>query len=165
MLFVFCNSSILFDAEAVRSLGGYDQRFVPSEDAELVNRAVYRDGRAVLLMPDPLVWYRVTSSGLSTRGLSRQRMILRYLEERNQMWLAGSEPAALDEFLERPQALRTRTRWRRHDLGAQLYREAGLQVGHGSWTGAVPRLLGAGLLHPRYVVAKMRAQRGRRVSP
>ncbi len=163
-LFVFCNSSILFDTDAVRSLGGYDQRFVPSEDAELVNRAVYRHGHAVLLAPEPLVWYRITAGGLSTQGLGRQRMVLRYLEERNQSWRAGSEPVSLDEFLERPQALRTRTRWRRHDLGALLYRQAGLEVGHGSWTGAIPRLVGAGLLHPRYVVAKVRAQRGRRVS-
>jgi glycosyltransferase involved in cell wall biosynthesis len=163
-LLVFCNSSLLFDTDAVRNLGGYDQRFVPSEDAELVNRAVFRDGRAVLLVPEPLVWYRITASGLSTQGLSHQRMVLRYLEERNQSWLAGSEPVALDEFLDRPQPFRTRTRWRRHDLGALLYRQAGLEVGHGSWSGAIPRLLGAGILHPRYVVAKVRAQRGRRVS-
>jgi glycosyltransferase involved in cell wall biosynthesis len=158
-LLVLCHPTFVWRTDRLRALGGYDERFFQACDAELVNRAVYRDGLVMTVMPDPLVWYRLSAMGMSTRGLAAQRHVLRYLEQRNHWWMDGVQPEGLDAYLQRRLGPRTRFRWWRHDLGAMLYRKAGIRIGTGSWPSAVPNLLAAAMLHPRYVGAKAWNQR------
>jgi cellulose synthase/poly-beta-1,6-N-acetylglucosamine synthase-like glycosyltransferase len=158
-LLVLCHSAVMWRSDRLSALGGFDERFHQAEDTELVNRAVHLHGWAFLLMPRPVVWYRLTTTGLSMQGLRLQRQVLRYLETRNACWARQVDPPSLDWFLERPLDHRTRLRRWRHDMGAILYRLAGVRVGAGSWPEAVAPLFGAALLHPRYVAAKAWKQR------
>jgi glycosyltransferase involved in cell wall biosynthesis len=158
-LLVVPASTHMWRSERLRELGGFDERLFQAEDTELVNRAVHLHGWTFLLMPQPLVWYRLTSNGLSTQGLRLQRLLFRYLEHRNASWVRGTAPVELSTFLERPLDYRTRLRWWRHDTGATLYRKAGIRIGAGSWPNAVVPLVGAAALHPRYVLVKARNQR------
>lgn len=158
-LLVFAHSTVIWRADALRSLGGFDRRFQQAEDAELVNRAVYRHGLPLVVMPEALVWYRITATGLSSQGLALQRRVLRYLEERNRAWLSGETPRDIDSYLADPLSIRTRSRWWRHDVGATLYRRAGIDVGEDRLARAIPQLVGAVALHPRYVAGKLWRQR------
>jgi glycosyltransferase involved in cell wall biosynthesis len=161
-LLVLCHPTLMWNTERLRELGGYDQRYFQACDAELVNRAVYRHDLIVTVMPEPLVWYRLSATGMSSKGLTAQRSILRFLEQRNLHWIKGAEPEDLEAYLSRRLSARTRLRRWRHDAGAELYRRAGIQIGTGAWISAIPRLLAAASLHPRYVGAKAFHQRLRR---
>jgi glycosyltransferase involved in cell wall biosynthesis len=156
-LLVMCHPTFMFDAAKLRSLGGYDESFAQACDAEIVNRAVYEHGETVLIQPEELLWYRIASHGMSTKGLALQRKVLRYLEYRNREWSNGGSPIGLDVFLREPDP-RPFRRYR-HDRGALLYRQAGILVGTHRWGAAVPRLLLAVALHPRYALRKLRGQR------
>jgi glycosyltransferase involved in cell wall biosynthesis len=160
-LIVLCHSSVMWDAVRLHTLGGYDERFDQAEDAEAINRAVYQCGWPVLVLPTPLVCYRVTEGGLSTQGLTRQRVVLRYLEGRNGAWRRGEDPVGFEDFMTRHRSLRTRWRWWRHDFAAASYRRAGLKAALGSPVWAATHLLTALSLHPRYVLIKLWKQRVR----
>jgi hypothetical protein len=158
-LLVLCHSAVMWRADRLSALGGFDERFHQAEDTELVNRAVHLHGWTFLLLPQPVVWYRLTTTGLSTQGLRLQRQVLRYLELRNSCWVRSVTPPDLESFLDRPLDQRTRLRRWRHDMGAILYRKAGVHIGSGLWWEAVAPLVGAAALHPRYVVNKAWNQR------
>jgi glycosyltransferase involved in cell wall biosynthesis len=163
-LFVLCHPTFVFDADKLRRLGGYDPSFMQACDAEVINRAVYLHNQIVLLQPEELIWYRIASHGMSTRGLALQRNVLRYLEYRNRAWMGGDEPAKLSVFLGSRTGISHSRRWR-HDAGALLYRQAGILVGRRAWVAAMPRLAAALALHPRYVLRKLRTQEVRRAAP
>lgn len=163
-LLVLCHPTFLFDADKLRALGGYDQGFMQACDAELINRAVYLHNQVVLVQPEELIWYRIASRGMSTRGLALQRNVLRYLEYRNRTWMDGGEPEELSMFLQSKSSISRSRRWR-HDTGALLYRQAGILVGRRAWVAALPRLVAALVLHPRYVLRKLRVQEVRRAAP
>jgi glycosyltransferase involved in cell wall biosynthesis len=156
-LLVLCHPTFILNAEKLRALGGYDPGFKQACDAELINRAVYLHDQDVLVQPEQLIWYRIAAQGMSTRGLALQRNVLRYLEYRNKTWVIGGNPKDLPAFLASDGNARPLRRWR-HDRGALLYREAGILVGKRQWVGALPRLVIGLVLHPRYVLMKLRAQ-------
>jgi GT2 family glycosyltransferase len=155
----------MWDTARLRELGGFDERYLQAEDAELVNRAVYERGWPLQVIPEALTAYRITEVGLSSSGLSHQRRVLRYLEERNRRWARGLPAISLVDFLHQNGSLRTRSRWWRHDTGAALYRRAGIRIGHRRRLAAVLSLAGAAVLHPRYVARKLRHQIGGRAIP
>jgi glycosyltransferase involved in cell wall biosynthesis len=156
---VWSNSTMCWRRDALTTLDGFDPTFPTAEDAELMNRAIYRHGMFIVGLPERLVWYRLSSASLSSVGLREQRMIARYLEYRNRCWLQDEEPQTLPAFLSRTPRPRERLRWARHDLGAQWYRTAGIDRADGRWTGVFPKLLLAATLHPRYVARKLWSQR------
>ena len=158
-LLVLCHPTLMWRSDEIRALNGYDERFVQACDAELVNRAVYRRGLRVLVIQEPLVWYRISAGAMSSRGLAEQRRFLRYLERRNRAWIDGEPAPDLESFLRDPGDLRLRWRWRRHDVGAILYRRAAISLATRSPARAVVQLGAAGLMHPRYVFAKAWQQR------
>jgi glycosyltransferase involved in cell wall biosynthesis len=161
-LFVFCHPTLMFDARKLSALGAYDESFAQAEDTELVNRGIYAHDLPVLLIDEPLTWYRLSESGMSNQGLTLQRRVLRYLEERNHLWLEGKQPPTLDEYLATTPDLRTRARWKRHDIGARLYRKAGIQFGEGRPVRAIANVALAMALHPRYALRKARRQKTKR---
>lgn len=154
-LLVLVHPTFMFRLEGVRALGGYDERFFQGCDAELVNRAVYRDHLHFLVVPEPLIWYRITAGGMSSMALSKQRRVLRYLEQRNRSWVEGTPIDDFLEFMDRKPDRRTERRWKRHDLGAGLYRRGGMSFGTGARVRAVALVAAAAVLHPRYVVGKI----------
>jgi glycosyltransferase involved in cell wall biosynthesis len=159
MLITWSHSTMCWRKRALEELGGFDERFSPSEDAELLNRALYERNMTVLGLPKPLVWYRLSRNSLSSGGLRRQRMIARYLEMRNECWLHDRPVPDFEDFMARRPTTRERTRWARHDLAAGLYREAGYRVASGRRGGVVSRVLLSAALHPRYVIRKLWRQR------
>ena len=156
---VWSNSTMCWRRETLNELNGFDPSFPTGEDAELMNRALYRHGMTILGLPEKLVWYRLSRNSLSTAGLRLQRMITRYLEVRNRCWLRNITPPSLSEFLMRRPTIREKTRWARHDFAAHLYREAGYRMASGTHTGIASRILLSTILHPRYVIRKLWNQR------
>jgi glycosyltransferase involved in cell wall biosynthesis len=161
-LFVLCHPTLIFRADRLRSVGAYDESFFQACDAELFNRAIYSHDLQILLIDEPLTWYRIAAGGMSTQGLALQRRVLRYLEERNHQWLASEQPPTLEEYLATTPDLRTRARWKRHDIGARLYRKAGIQFGEGRPVRAIANVALAMALHPRYALRKARRQKTKR---
>jgi glycosyltransferase involved in cell wall biosynthesis len=159
ILFTYCHPTLMLKREDLRAIGGYDESFFQACDAELVNRALYQHHLPILVMNEPLIWQRLSPQGMSTKGLSLQRRVARYLRDRNQAWLRNEDPLTLDEFLSKRVSPGTRLRWMRHDLAAGLYRRTGILLGKGHRIWALLLLAPAALLHPRYVFAKMRRQR------
>jgi glycosyltransferase involved in cell wall biosynthesis len=158
-LVVWSNSTMCWRKECLDELNGFDARFPQAEDAELMNRAMYRHNMTILGLPDRLVWYRLSRSSLSSVNLAQQRMIARYLELRNRCWMQGAAVPSLEEFMAQRRTLRERFRWARHDLAADLYREAGYRVAIGAWRGVAARMVTSTMLHPRYVLPKLWKQR------
>jgi glycosyltransferase involved in cell wall biosynthesis len=158
-LFVFCHPTFLMRRETLLSIGGYDEDYMQACDTELVNRAVYAHGLTFLLQPEPLIWYRIAAKGMSSTALPLQRRVLRHLEDRNHRWSRGEAPQSLSDALAEPIASRTRLRWWRHDVGAVLYRRAGISVGRSRHGSAAALLLVASVLHPRYTFRKLSTQR------
>jgi glycosyltransferase involved in cell wall biosynthesis len=158
-LIVWSNSTMCWRKEPLDALGGFDTRFAQAEDAELMNRAVYRHAMTILGLPDSLVWYRLRSHSLSSARLREQRMFARYLELRNRCWIHGTQVPSLEDFLAQRPTLRERARWGRHDLAAYLYREAGYRIASGVTRGVSSKILVSALIHPRYVIPKLWRQR------
>jgi hypothetical protein len=158
-LLVLCHPTMMWRRDSLLALDGYDERFTQACDAEVVNRAVYLRGWPFLVMQEPLVWYRLSPSGMSSRGLAQQRRMLRYLEVRNRAWIRGVPAPSLESFLSRPVGTRTRMTWWRHDTAAELYRRAGINIGLRAWGRAIGSLVAAAALHPRYVLSKLWHQR------
>jgi glycosyltransferase involved in cell wall biosynthesis len=163
-LFVLCHPTFMFNAEKLRDLGGYDTAFMQACDTEVINRAVYLHNETLLMQPEELIWYRIAAGGMSTKGLALQRRVLRYLEYRNESWMAGDAPVSLSVWLESSSGTGQFRHWR-HDAGAVLYRQAGILVGKRAWVRAFTRLIGALVLHPRYVMRKLRSQQVTRALP
>jgi glycosyltransferase involved in cell wall biosynthesis len=158
-LVVWSNSTMCWRKDSLYELNGFDARFPQAEDAELMNRAIYRHNMTILGLPDKLVWYRLSRSSLSSADLRQQRLIARYLGLRNRCWIQGIAVPSLEEFMAQPRSKREKFRWARHDLAAELYREAGYRVASGVWRGVGSRVLMSALLHPRYVLPKLWNQR------
>lgn len=159
-LLVATHPTFMFRADSIAVLGGYDERFAVAEDVEFLNRAVHGHGLVYLVLDEPLCWYRITSGGLSTGdGLRRERRLAAYVEQRNLAWRAGRAEPEFAAFMDQSVHPITAMRWRRHDLGAALYRRGGFKIGSKRWVSGLGSVLAAGILHPRYVVSKLRAQR------
>jgi glycosyltransferase involved in cell wall biosynthesis len=107
--------SVLLHRPTVLALGGYDPAFGSSADTELWTR-VARHG-AIVVVPEPLLLYRIHAESMSFQRLFEQREMLRWILARDRARRLGEPLPSLAQFRDerRPwQALRWRER--RHDL-------------------------------------------------
>jgi hypothetical protein len=128
------------------------------EDALLFTRMA--DLGPIVNLPEALGCYRVHGSGVSAAQLSRQRMLLRWIEHNLRERRAGRPE--IDEFaFEAREAAGPwfrRFRTRCGDLSAAYYRRAGARIADGAWTSGVPLLAAATVLNPAYSLGKLRRQ-------
>ncbi|BDV29513.1 glycosyltransferase family 2 protein [Microbacterium terricola] len=154
--------AIMYRRDAVIAAGLYDAAFDAAQDLEIVNRLVYAAGWEVRTIAQPHVLYRIHDSSMSFSHISRQRLMTRYIVYRNRAQLDGEAFVSFAEWQEANQPdRRTRWRWYRKDTGALRYRQAGL-----AWLNRRPvafagNIVAASVLHPRWVLMKLRVARGR----
>ena len=88
--FPFVHSSIVIRADAFRAVGGYDTRFVPSEDYDMLLRLL--EGRRAANLPEPLCSLRRHGGSLSVRRALRQTACAELARERSAVRRAGNDP-------------------------------------------------------------------------
>ena len=148
-----------FRMAALDDVGLYDPTFDGAHDLDLFNRLVYDGGWSVRTLSEVHVHYRVHAGATSYERLGAQRMMTRYIAARNELSDQGLVAAPYAEWVRGALASRRdRLRWARKDRGALLYRRAGLAWITHDRVHAVMCGAGATLLHPRWVVGKVRAQ-------
>lgn len=153
--------AITYRRSALDSVGLYDPTFDSAQDLELLNRLVYVGGWGVRVLRTPGVLYRIHDSSMSFSHISGQRMMTRYIRYRNARQMVGEAAMGYDAWAAAnvPDA-RTRRRWARLDRGALMYRRAGLAWITRRPLSFVGNIVGAALLHPRWVLMKLRVASG-----
>lgn len=151
---------VTYRASALHDVGPYDETFDGAQDLELMNRLVYTGGWAMVILPVVGIYYRMHPESMSFAKLSAQRQMDRYIWYRNRRILDGEPYLSFADWSRQVPPLRTRLTRARKDQGALMYRRAGL-----AWLARRPlsfavNIAGACLLHPRWVLLKLRVLRG-----
>lgn len=81
------HSSVLMHRDTILALGGYDPAFGPSADTELWSRVA--DEHLALVVPEPLVLYRIHSRSMSMTRYFEQKRALRWIRVRQLARRAG----------------------------------------------------------------------------
>lgn len=154
--------AIMYRRDAITDAGLYDAEFDAAQDLEIVNRLVYAGGWQVRTLPHPHVLYRIHDSSMSFSHISAQRMMTRYIVYRNRAQLSGEDVVPFADWQRANQPdRRTRWRWYRKDTGALRFRQAGLAWLNRRPMAFVGNIVAASVLHPRWVLMKLRVARGR----
>lgn len=145
--------------EIVRAAGGYDPRFDCAEDLDLFNRmSVYGP---ILVLPEPLLLYRIHGSSNTMARFSREKFLIRYVRARLRARLAEECEPDLEEFREqyahRPLAARLRTYV--DDTSKWYYRRFGVAFANGQYVRGTFFLWLSVLLNPRYALPRIWDQR------
>lgn len=153
VIFLATTASVL-RRDLVLKVNGYDLRFKASEDTDLVNRIA--DYGAVVALREPLVLYRLHSSGLSARKFLDQYINTHYLEARSKARLAG-KTLDYDEFLKQYHAQPLPRRFLRHmDMMSKLqYRNAGVYLSKGNTLRGGGLMLMAFLYNPTVITQRV----------
>jgi hypothetical protein len=149
----------MFRFEALHRAGGYDSDFDGAQDIDVMNRIVYQYGYQLLTSSHVGFLYRLHPHATSFHRFRFQRMATRYIRERNKATLAGTNIPDISQW-DGPDAggIRRRFRWWRHDIGALHLRIAALRAVGRHPVSAVAHASTALLLHPTWVVQKLRNQ-------
>ncbi len=123
--------STLINKEIFEKAGGYiesleNYSLTPAEDFELIARLA--NFGPILVIPEPLLLYRVHSSSQSMQKFFWQKKVARYVVTRHRAKLAGNEEPLLSQFLKEydSQPVRARLAQQLRTLGQFWYRKAGL---------------------------------------
>lgn len=141
-------SSMLFKADAVRAVEGFDETLKQVEDLDFVSRVAAQG--LVSWVPEVLGGYRVHSGSMTATGHGEQRRITQFVQARAKARASGGD-LAWAEFA--PADVPT-LRQRRQDLGAVWFRAAGVSVMNRKYLSAIGYALGAGALRPRYTARR-----------
>jgi len=68
---IFCHSSVVFRRDILNTVGYYNESFVNSEDYEFWIRII--DRHKVEILPDPMVFYRISKDTISYNRIKEQR--------------------------------------------------------------------------------------------
>lgn len=148
-----------FRFAALLEAGFYDSSFDGAQDLELMNRIVYSHGWSLQTLPSIHVHYRVHPGAASFERFRTQRMIARFVRSRNYSLLRKEPCPSYAEWLNSTKnGIRRRLRWMRHDRGAMLFRQAGMYWLAGKRIRALAPATGAAILHPGWVLGKLRRQ-------
>lgn len=154
--------AIMYRREAVVAAGLYDPEFDSAQDLELINRVVYAAGWTVQTLATPHVLYRIHDASMSFSHISAQRMMTRYIVYRNRAQLDSVPFDTFEDWkLKNQPDWKTRVTWYRKDTGALRYRQAGLAWLTRRPLSFVGNMAAASILHPKWVLMKLRVARGR----
>lgn len=88
--------SVVFSKAIVLSLSGYRTDYEPAEDLDLWNRIA--DDHQVLVVPEPLIHYRIHSSSVSTSRFMEQERAMRRIQLNTPRRRTGQRELAREEF-------------------------------------------------------------------
>ena len=137
------------------AIGGYDNAFKVSTDAEFFDRMALHG--PILTLPVPLMKSRIMSSSLTMQRYREQRFNARYVSDRQRRRLAGLPPISLDEYrLQLQRApLWQRARMRQDELEDLFYLRAGMAYGQKNLIRAGQYFILSVLINPFYAIPKI----------
>ena len=118
--------AVTYRRAALDDVGLYDARFDGAQDLDLACRLVYDGGWKVRRLPEIHFHYRLHHSATSFEKAAFQRELTRYIAYRNRATSDGPVLGYEEWRAANPLSARERLTVRRKDLGAVLYRRAGL---------------------------------------
>jgi glycosyltransferase involved in cell wall biosynthesis len=90
------NPAAMLNREIFEKVNGYDERLLAAQDSELWDRMA--EYGPVVVLPEPLLYYRVHDKQISITRLSEQRILHGFPIARNQAKAEGKD-LSLDEYL------------------------------------------------------------------
>ena len=153
--------SVMLHRPTILALGGYDPAFGSSADTELWTRVAR--AHPIVVVPEPLLLYRIHRQSMSFRRMFEQREMLRWILARDEARRAGRELPSRAAFRSvrswwRPQ------RWgeRRHDLFWYFRSYCLLAKAEGRAIPAAALAVCAATVAPQNAIRRVRRVRDRR---
>ena len=136
-------------------VGGYRADAAPSADLDLWFRMA-ESGRAILVLPEFLMRYRVHGGAESIKKVMLQRKKSHWIKYNMRRRRAGEGEVSWNEYCQTVWA-RPGYRFKKvyTDLALAYYKHAGLHYGAGQYCRFAAKLLMAALLKPRYVLNRV----------
>jgi glycosyltransferase involved in cell wall biosynthesis len=148
------NPTAMFRRDIALKVGGYDPRMVPSEDSELWDRM--SDYGPVMVLPEPLLLYRLHDKSLSMTQQDRQKMLHRFPIERRKAASEG-QVLTLDEFVAHYHRRPSWERFTTYMLNRSKYsgKMASIHLAQKRYVRAGVLLALAVLFHPRFMLSRL----------
>ena len=154
----FLTPTMVFRRDVALEVGGYRQEYFPSEDTDFNNRIA--DNHVVLVIPEPLIYYRIHDRSESYTQVVRQMRIMERVKANSLRRRAGHPEYSSEEFKARsrhtPRLQRMRQELEWHSQG--YYRRAGASLASGKLSGLL-WLLASALVYPPLPLSRFRSQR------
>lgn len=90
-------SCVIFDRNIVKNIGGFRDRFWPTDDTDLWNRIV-EDGHILFIMQKVLIKYRIHSESITYKSFVKGKIIGRWMNHCLNLRLKGKKEISYDEF-------------------------------------------------------------------
>jgi glycosyltransferase involved in cell wall biosynthesis len=156
--------STLINKEILLKAGGYITQLetypiTAAEDFELFDRMA--NYGPILVIPEPLLLYRIHSQSLSMQKFFWQKKVTRYVVARHQARLAGKEELQLSQFLKEYDSQPVMSRLTRYlrTMGQFYYRKAGLLFAEQNYLFAAWYLTVAIVVNPSYSKSRLWTQK------
>lgn len=156
--------STLINKEIFLKVGGYITQLetysiTAAEDFELFDRMA--NYGPILVIPEPLLLYRIHSQSLSMQKFFWQKKLTRYVVARHQARLAGKEELRLSQFIKEYDSQSRIARLTRYlrTIGQFCYRKAGLLFAEQNYLFAGWYLIMALVVNPSYSKSRLWRQK------
>ena len=149
----------LIKKEILLRVGGYDQKFSDADDFELFDRL--SDHGSILVIPEPLLLYRLHSQSVSMNKYFIRDLLIRYVYARRAAQIKGEEELNLDQFIgnDKQQPFLLRTKHYLNNLSHFWYRKAGVFFSEKQYLQATLYLSMVIVLNPLYAIPRIWRQR------
>jgi predicted glycosyltransferase involved in capsule biosynthesis len=156
--------STLINKEILLKAGGYISQLethsiTPAEDFELFDRLA--NYGPILVIPEPLLLYRIHSQSTSMQKFFWQKKVTRYVVARHQARLTGKKEPQLSHFLNDYDSQPVMSRLARYlrTMGQFCYRKAGLLFAEQNYLFAGWYLIMAIVVNPSYSKSRLWRQK------
>lgn len=151
------HSSVMFSRAIALELGGYRQEAFPADDIDLWTRMA--DHHPIVVIPEPLVSYRIHASSISSTRFDAQMESARRIGVNMARRRSGLPELSAEEYakFERQGSWIDRIRTKLGVRSQRLYRRGGGQLASGDVRGLL-NLAGSFLLYPPLPVRRLKKQ-------
>lgn len=151
---IVTNSSAMFKRDIALQAGCYDERLVAAQDTEFWDRMA--NYGPVVVIPEPLVSYRLHGQSISAKKFFKQRMLHDYVVARNKASAEGTT-LTMEQFIHDYNNKPPLERFQRsmHNQGRFYYRNAGVQLSQKKYPQAVLSLAVSAVLSPQFWIKRV----------
>jgi glycosyltransferase involved in cell wall biosynthesis len=145
----------LIKKEILLRVGGYDQKFSDADDFELFDRL--SDHGPILVIPEPLLLYRLHSQSVSMNKYFIRDLLIRYVYTRRAAQIKAEEVVDLDQFIgnDKQQPFLLRTKHYLNKLSQFWYRKAGVFFSEKQYLQATLYLSMVIVVNPLYAIPRI----------
>ena len=149
----------LIKKEILLRVGGYDPKFSDADDFELFDRL--SDHGLILVIPEPLLLYRLHPQSVSMNKYFVQDSLVRYVYARRAAQIKGEKEVDLDQFIAnyKQQPFLLRTKHYLNKLSQFWYRKAGVFFSEKQYLQATLYLSMVIVVNPLYAIPRIWKQR------